>query len=680
MDTLNPFWSVKARWALAVALLVLGSCKSPERKSATTEVPSSNKRRNLVVVTIDTVRPDHLGCYGYTRIKTPNLDKLAATGALFENAVSQAPLTAPSHASMFTGTYPPIHKVRDTGGFILEPENTTIAEVLEQQGWDTAAFVGASVLKKSFGFAQGFSVYDDQMPQPRAGGMATEYPERRASEVVDRAINWLDSRSEKPFFLWVHLFDAHTPYDPPSPFKEEYKERPYDGEVAYVDQQLGRLLDGIGRKSAPENTLIVVLSDHGESLSDHGEFTHGIFLYDSTLRIALVMAGPNVPKGIRVKEQARTIDLSPTLFTLLGVKGSEGVQGVSLAPAFTGKMVSDFSYAETLFSKINMGWAELRAIRTNRWKYIRAPKAELYDLQQDPGESSNVIDAHPSEAKELEAKLRSVIGSGTSDEKVSTAMIDRHTSEQLRSLGYTGGAHQREYQLTGKGINPKDRVEVLKLLQLAMSPESRIPRPQRISLLRRALTLDPANPTIYYDLGGEYDKAGHPDEAMALYRAGIKNGIDTAWLYSRLGNLYLRQGNMNEAIGSFERAAQLNPSDSESLSDLATAYLETGRVGDGERVFRWALATAGDYAPAHNGLGLVAVRKEDMNAARGHFEKAVQLDPNLFEAQLNLGRLYKMTGDSARARKCFETFLAKAPLAEYRDIIPKVKAELASMP
>jgi Flp pilus assembly protein TadD len=267
-----------------------------------------------------------------------------------------------------------------------------------------------------------------------------------------------------------------------------------------------------------------------------------------------------------------------------------------------------------------------------------------------------------------------------SDEKVSTAMVDRRTSEQLRSLGYTGGAHQREYQLTGSGIDPKDRLEVLKLLELAMSPGVRTPSAQRITLLRRALALDPANPTIYYDLGDEYDKAGHQGDATALYRAGIKNGIETAWLYSRLGNLHLRQGNMNEAISSFERAAQLNPSDSESLSDLATAYLETGRVGDAERVFKWALATAGDYAPAHNGLGLVAVRKDDLSAARSHFEKTVQLDPGLLEAQLNLGRIYKMTGDTTRARKCFETFLAKAPPVEYRDIIPKVKAELAAMP
>jgi arylsulfatase A-like enzyme len=278
---------------------------------------------------------------------------------------------------MFTGAYPPVHKVRDTGGFILQPEHTTLAEIFQQQGWETAAFIGSSVLTSRFGFAQGFAVYDDEMPGPQANGMASEYPERRAGEVVDRATKWLGTQSGKPFFLWVHVFDPHTPYDPPAPFRESYTGRPYDGEIAYTDQQLGRLFASIAKKSRPEDTITAVLSDHGESLSEHGEFTHGIFLYDSTLRIPFLLAGRGVPKNLRVKQQVRTIDLMPTLLELSGLKASQAVQGISLTPALKGKESPvDFSYAETLFSKINMGWSELRAIRTERWKYVRAPKPD----------------------------------------------------------------------------------------------------------------------------------------------------------------------------------------------------------------------------------------------------------------------------------------------------------------
>lgn len=625
---------------------------------------------NLVLVTIDTLRADRLGCYGYSKAETPNLDRLAANGALFENAVTQAPLTAPSHASMFTGLTPVQHGVRDTGGFVLDSRHTTVAEALSEQGWDTAAFVGASVLKKSFGFAQGFAVYDDQMPKSTPGASGTEFPERRAAEVVDRASQWLNGRgTEKRFFLWVHLFDPHGPYDPPLPFREKHSGRPYDGEVAYTDHQLGRLL-----QSVPGNTLIAVLSDHGESLGDHGEHTHGVFLYDSTLRIAFLLSGPGVSKGLRVKQQARAMDLPRTLLELTGVPAPEPMRGASLVPALAGReAAAPDSYGETLYSNLNMGWAELRSIRTDRWKYVRAPKPELYDLREDPGETNNVIAAHPSEGRELESRL------GSSQEKVETSAVDPKTMAQLRSLGYLGGASPGARKLTGTGIDPKDRVEVLRLL-FGASADSGVPAAQRIPLLRQALQLDPANPAIYYQLGLEYSHAGNAAGALDLYRAGLRNGVKTAWLYSRMAGILLRQGRRDEAIASFEKAAQLNPADSESMSDLGLAYLESGKPNDAERIFKWSLAAGGaDFALTHNGLGLVAIEKQDLAAARGHFEKAVSLDPGLLEAQLNLGRIYKIGGDRQRARERFEAFLAKAPVAEYGELIPKIRAEVADL-
>jgi arylsulfatase A-like enzyme/Tfp pilus assembly protein PilF len=655
----------KQRWCLCLLGLVgLGSCKS-----GTAPTPT---RFNLLLVTIDTLRADRLGCYGYSQIETPNLDKVARQGVLFESAVAPTPLTAPSHASMMTGVYPTVHKVRNTGGFVLSPSQPKLAKILQDQGWDTAAYVGSSVLKGRFGFNQGFAVYDDEMPASKSGS-AQEEPERRAGEVVDRAVKWLDTQSGKPFFLWVHVYDPHIPYDPPDPFREKYRDRPYDGEIAYTDQQLGRLFDAVARKSPSEKTLIAVLSDHGESFSEHGEYTHGVFLYDSTLRIAFLMAGGGIPAGVRVKQQARTIDLLPTVLELMGSKAPPGIQGTSLAPAFRGKEVpTAYAYAETLFPKFNMGWAELRAMRTNRWKYVRAPKPELYDLAQDPAETINVIAAHAAEARELEAQLRTV-SSGT--EKVASAPMDPATMKQLRSLGYMGGSSPQGAELTGKGTDPKDRLEVLRLLHLAV--HSGEPVAQRVSMLRKAIAEDPTNPTLYNNLGNLFAEAGRQAEAMKLYQDALHKGVSTAWLYSRLGSLYLRQGNKADAIASLEVAARLNPSDYESLENLAVAYRATGRVADSERVLAEILKSGEEYAPAYNELGMAAFQKGDVAAALGYFEKAARLDPTY---QLNLGRFYKMAGDNTRARAAFEAFLAaRSTSQEYRQVIPQVRKELESI-
>jgi arylsulfatase A-like enzyme/Flp pilus assembly protein TadD len=647
-----------------VAVACLCSCRSVS--------PPASKRLNVLLVTIDTLRADRLGCYGYSQIATPNLDRLAHQGVLFENASAPAPLTAPSHASMMTGVYPTVHKVRNTGGFLLPPSQTTLAKILQDQGWDTAAFIGSSVLKRRFGLNQGFAVYDDEMPS--GGGSALAEPERRAGEVVDSAVKWLDAQSGKPFFLWAHLYDPHIPYAPPSPFREKYADRPYDGEIAYTDQQVGRLLDAAARKSPQENTLIAVLSDHGESFSEHGEYTHGVFLYESTLRIAFLLSGGPIPKGVRVKQQARTIDLLPTILEMVGSKAPAGVQGTSLTPSFYGKEVpTSYSYAETLFPKLNMGWAELRSLRTNRWKYIRAPKPELYDLAQDPGETANVIAANPAEARDLDARMGAVTG-GT--EKVAPAAMDPRTLQQLKSLGYLGGSSTQPAELTGQGTDPKARLDVLRLLHLGTN--STAPAPERISMLRQAIARDPANPSLYNSLGNLYAAAGRQGDAMKLYDDALRKGVHTAWLYARLGGLYLRQGKTKESIALFETATQLNPSDYESLETLAVAYRQAGRKEDSERALNAILQSGEEYAPAYNELGMAAFQKGDAVAAQGYFEKAARLDPTY---QLNLGRFYKMAGYNARARAAFEAFLAaRSGSAEYRQVIPQVKKELSEIP
>ena len=673
-----PHFISGSRTALILSLCALGAGVSCQRAGG--PAPRALRPFNVVVITIDTLRPDHLGCYGYTKIETPTLDGIAQSGVLFENGVAQTPLTPPSHASIFTGLNPPSHKVRDTGGFVLSPSTPTLASILQQDGWDTAAFISSAVLKKHFGFDHGFAVYDDQMPRPGNAQQFQENAERRAGDTVDRVVQWLNSRTEKPFLLWVHLYDPHAPYDPPSPFREQYKGRLYDGEIAYTDREVGRLIEAVRRKSAPEKTLIAVLSDHGESLGEHGETAHGVFLYDATLRIAFMLSGAGVPAGMRVKPQARTIDLLPTILELMNVAPPAGLEGTSLVPLFSGKNApTAVSYAETLYPKINLGWAELRGIRTNEWKYIRAPKPELYDLSHDPHETSNVLTEHPEEVRKLEAQLGAASRS-TGVEKVETTPMDQRTIEQLKSIGYLSGAPARSYDLNGQGADPKDRLAVLNLLERAEQPrESGLPAPRRIEMLQQAVRLDPSNPLLYHLLGVQLERSGQYGDAMKLYRAALAQGLVDGRLHSRLADLLVRAGKKAEAIPEYEKGARINPADVASQANLATAYMEMGRLTDAERVFKAIIAIEPANAAAQNGLGVLAIQRQDGTAARGYFEKAVELDPDLVEAHLNLGLLYRMAGDNARARASFEQFLAKAQPRQYKDQIPKVRAALAEL-
>ena len=671
--------SVKVAPGLLCAVVIaLASCSAKHEKASQPE-RSTLRPLNVVVVTIDTLRPDHLQCYGDENIRTPTIDALAQRGVLFENAVAQAPLTPPSHASIFTGQYPTVHHVRNTGGFILPSSARPLAKILQEQGWDTAAFVSSAVLKKVVGFNNGFAVYDDEMPRQGSKEEFGEDAERPGGETVDRALRWLNAQSGKPYFLWVHLYDPHLPYNPPSPFKEEYKGRPYDGAIAYADEQVGRLLDAVKKKAPADKTIVAVLSDHGESLSEHGEFTHGVFLYDATLRIAFLMAGPGIPAGLRVKQQVRSIDFLPTLISLLGGSAPNDIQGVTLTPAFSGaKTNTAISYEETLYPKLALGWAELRAIRTNHWKYIRAPKPELYDLTQDSRETINVIQQHPDEVAKLAAQLNTMVGSSPS-ERVELKMIDERQMDQLKSLGYLGGFSPQHYDLNGQGPDPKDKVGILKLLYEAENPAAHIPQNARIALLQRALHEDVSNPSLYHQLGGELEKSGRYDEALRLYESALQHGVENGRLHSRIADLCLRKGDKDRAIAEYETAARFNPSDLEGQSNLATAYLEKGRVDDAERAFKFVVAGDPNSAAAHNGLGLIAIQKHDIPSAKTEFEQAVKLDPELVEAQMNLGLIYEMEGDKTRARACFEAFLAKASPTRYASIIPKVKQELATL-
>ncbi len=657
---------------LAVATLI--SCNSSPKHPASA---TALKPINVVLITLDTVRADHLHCYGSEKIKTPNIDALAASGVLFEKAVAQTPLTQPSHASMFTGQNPNVHNVRDTGGFALQPSSITMSTILQRRGWDTAGFISASVLTKMFGFNQGFATYDDQLDHRNSRDPVST---RAADVTADHAIRWLQQQSGKPFFLWVHFYDAHFPYDPPAEFRKQYPHDPYDAEIAFEDQQLGRLLEAVKQKSPRQETLIVLLSDHGEGLGDHGEYDHGVFLYDSTVRIAWIMSGPGVPAGVHVQQQAREIDLLPTVLDLMGGHPSSSVQGTSLVPAFSGKTVpSNYSYEETLYPKINMGWSELRGIHTAHWMYIRAPRPELYDLDRDPGELNNVIDTHPKEYRELDAQLKKVSRLGNSGtETVEFKQMDQQTMNELKSLGYTAGFSGTSFNLNGKGDDPKNHLATLTALHLVdMSGLSAADTRQDIELLQEALKHDPSDPMLYENLADKYEAAGQYTQAMQVCQQALHHTALNGMILSRLANLYLRTGNLKEAISYYQQAEQQNPLDVESQNNLATAYLQSGQLANAERVFHWVLAIQ-PYAPAYNGLGIIADKRNDVVRARANFEKAVQLSPNYVEGQLNLGIVCNQVHDIPCARTAFRAFVANAP-KDYGPELEQAKVALAHM-
>ena len=406
---------------------------SPARRPAPADL-------NVVVVTLDTLRADRLGCYGFRGVETPNIDAVAAEGVLFEQATSTVPLTLPSHTSIFTGLIPPHHGVRDNGGFFVEEKTTTLAERLKEGGYATGAFVGAWVLDSRWGLDQGFDHYSDRFDLSKYKVVNLGTVQKKGDEVMDLALAWLEGVKAKKFFAWVHLYDPHTPYEPPEPFLSRYPGQQYLGEVAYTDQVVGRLVSWLKGAGVWDRTILVLLADHGESLGEHGENAHTFFVYDATpARPARSCARPGAT-GAAAGAQVSTVDLMPTVLDLVGLAPQPGIDGRSLArlvlhPAADSPGVA---YSETYFPRFHYGWQHLRSMRDGRWKYIEAPTPELYDVQQDPGETKNVYKAYSRRAEDLRLLLEKMAGSGV-QAAPDEATLDPETLQRLAALGYVGG-------------------------------------------------------------------------------------------------------------------------------------------------------------------------------------------------------------------------------------------------
>lgn len=662
---------------VAFATSILGACHSKPQ-----EVARQPRNTDVVLITLDTTRADHLGCYGSRSVKTPNLDALAARGVRFAHATAQVPLTLPSHACIMTGSYPEVNGMRGMGGFTLAKSHPTIASVAHAAGYQTAAFVASRVLSRTFGLSNGFDTYDDQLnTETREGQLPNIYPKLPASVETDRAIGWLKQHSQKKFFLWVHYYDAHAPYDPPEPYKHLYASHPYSGEIAYMDSQVGRLLDDIGEQGIGSRTLIVVIADHGEGLGEHGEMTHGIFLYDSTMHVPLIIAGPGIPAGKVIEEEVRSIDIMPTILAFLNLSPGKEAEGVSLWPLIQkGQRVqSDFAYMETLYPRIYMGWSELRGIRTDQWKYILAPHQELYDVEKDPGERKNVISRFPDVASNLNKGIWYATRLKSPEQNITASPISEQTRKELESLGYVSGGQPETIELGTPAPDPKNMVGMLKLLSEAGTAIEGREYHRAVPLMKRGLQIDPRNPLAHVYLAIAYERMGDFKDAIGIYQHALSLKLATDEIYARLGKDYLRIHDLPKAVDAMTRANEINPTRLDNLDNLGTAEMQLGRMDEAEKAFHAVVLQDNHDAAAWNGLGLIEIQRGDAATAHQDFEKAIAADSNAVEPLLNLGLLYKNAGDNQQAIHYFRLFLSKAPRAQYGSMFGKVNDAIREM-
>jgi len=665
--------AVQAAAVLAVALIDTAGCRRRPPEAA--EAP----RASVLLVTIDTLRADHVGAYGDREARTPHLDALAAAGTLFTEALSPAPLTLPAHSTLLSGLDPPRHGVHDNGTYVFPADVPTLATVMQARGWATGAFVGAFVLDRRFGLARGFDAYDDRIGRARQGASVLE-SERRCGEVAGAAAQWI-ARQAGPFLAWVHFYEPHAPYDPPPPFREAHAGRPYDGEIAAADACLGQVVEA-ARGKAGERLLVAVTADHGEALGEHGERTHGFFVYQPTLRVPLLIGGPGMERGGRRGGLARASDLMPTLLARLGVPAPSGLDGHDLLAA-----PSRESYAETEYPQA-LGFAPLRSVRLGALKLIDAPRPELFDLDADAGEAHDLAAARPADVE----RLRAALAAARKGARTSSAADDPAVAERLRALGYVGGGPA---PAPGAAEDPKDALPLWRRFEEATWAQARGEARPAITALRALVAERPDNTAFRRSLAAALRGAGRGREAAAVLAAlGPRGGDDAlAWherglalsaagqarealaaedhalavnpllpeAHNHRGTLLASLGRPADALSAFAEAVRLDPNNADALANRANVLRAMGRREEAARDYEQAAARDPSAAAPRNGLGVLAVERGDLESAARLFGEVLVLDPAYHEARLNLAVVEVRRGRTEAARAQLREILRRAP-------------------
>ena len=626
-----------AVWTLT-AILAVTAAAAPARAADT----------NLLLITIDTLRTDRLGCYDAEHGRTPRIDALAAGGVLFERAFAHDPETLPSHTNILLGMTALAHGVSENSQSVVAPEFLTLAEHLKGQGYATAAFVSGFPVDSRFGLNQGFDVYDDRYPAKARTG--ERFSERPAEKTVAAALQWLTAPKSK-WFCWVHLWDPHDPYLPPEPFATQYADDPYTGEVAYVDAQLSVLFAELAKRHLLDQTVIVLTGDHGESLGEHGEIFHGYFAYNTTLRVPLIVAAPGL-KPARVKDAVGHIDIFPTVCDLLGVGKPASLQGDSLAPLLRGRARKARPiYFEALEAYLNRGWAPVRGFIENGKKFVDAPLPELYDLEADFGETRNLV--QDPDLPALKKRLQEIMAAGASPQAApgGRAPADRETRERLRSLGY---AASRMTQLKSS-YGPEDDLKTLLPLEQRSQQAERLKRqgriPEAVYLLTEVLKQRPDFAKAYDQLFQVYRTQGLIDDALGVYEKGAAANEKNFLFVSEYGIALVRNGRYQKGAEVLERSLALYDQDAEVWDSLGVAYGNMGDFAKARENFDRALSLAPDDAVYNGNAGTLcvtqAMRARDPELAKpavAYFEKAIASDPDLASTYNGLAGAERLLG------------------------------------
>ena len=635
---------------------------------AGSSLASFAKPVNIILITLDTTRADRMGFLGSKRGLTPNLDFLAGQAAVFARAYSQVPLTTPSHATILTGTYPQFNHVSDLGS-PLAKDLPYLPDILRQHGYRTAAFVGSQVLDPKSaaapGFDRGFETYDAPFHIRGPGEDRYHSVERRGMTVVDSALGWLNQHPQGPFFLWLHFYDPHDPYDPPPPFKAQYSASPYDGEIAYVDSAIGKLLTTLRSRGLYDQTLIVVVADHGEAFGEHGEWSHGLFLYDETIHVPLVIKLP-ATGSIHSLIEARVglIDIAPTLLQKVGIVAPAAMQGTSLLglmkPTSSGDANAAKSdagaqdrpeYAETDYPYRAFGWSSLRAWRAGKYLYIDAPQRELYDQAQDPEAAHNLAKSAPSVSDTMAAQLDDLRRKTGRAGQTEVAITPRQ-AEQLQALGYvSSGSSKPESEEKQRGPDPKDKVQIANSLHRGLLEAEEGNYREAIPLFEQILKADPKVALANLQLGRAYNSLGEFNKAAPWLQKAVELTPKSVEAHYELGAALGEMGDYAGSAKQLEAAVAEDPNSDELHFYLGSAYEEIDRAGDAMKQYQAALELNPDNYRANLLLGRMFAMQDRPNEAMPFLQRAVKLDPQSVDAHKFLGNVYTVLGDEESARR-----------------------------
>ena len=672
---LDSFFRMRL-FRLLVVLLIFELCfaaQAPRIPHKSTAAAVDSAHPNIILITLDTTRADRMGFLGSKRGLTPNLDAMARQGVAFTRAYAHVPITTASHTTILTGTYPQFNRVDDFG-IPLSPRLPYLPDLLRAQGYHTGAFVGSLILDPldgtAPGFDRGFEIYDAGFHLRRHGMDRYKSVERRAGDVVNHALAWLSQLPNGPFFLWVHLYDAHDPYDPPPPFKEKFASQPYDGEIAYADSAVGKLVDEIRKHGLYDETLIAVMADHGESLGAHGENTHGIFLYDETLHVPLLFKLPaSHSAGKKIDTRARLVDVAPTILQEAGLPIPKEMQGESLSPLMTkaakavtasggaasasGEIPADEerpAYAETDYPHRAFGWSSLRALRTGKYLYIRAPERELYNQAADPEAAHNLASGSKAVADTIAAQL-DAFRSRTSQTLVELAKPDAQQMQKLQALGYVSSdaGPARDDEKLG-GTDPKNKVEVSNLLHDAMFDVEDARYQEAVPLLKRVLAEEPEMPVANMQYGTAQARLKNYAEALPPLEKASKLLPDNGMGRYELGLALFETGDWKGAAPQFEAAVTKAPKWADAQFSLAAVYARIDRVPEAMEHLDICLGLSPDHYRANLLRGRLLYLLGKPTEAIANLQKAAAVEPNSKEAHSFLADAYGQLGQTAEER------------------------------